>query len=149
MRNIVIFLALLVSACNMAADSTPATDIVEYNAAQIALPMLLQQKVAAKKTPVLYFYADWCGPCRRFRSTLDTPELEAALNTATLIKINIDVDTLLMAQYGIEAVPTFVKVDHAGNKLAQITGDEWANDVPEDIAPVMQKLTQSTEYDTK
>ncbi|QNH63766.1 thioredoxin family protein [Hymenobacter sediminicola] len=123
--------------------------MLEPHTSEAGLRQLLQQKIAAHKTPVLYFYADWCGPCRRYRASLEEPELQAALANATLIKINIDTDTLLAAKYEIQAVPTFIKVDSAANTIAQITSDEWDNDVPDEIAAVMSKLVGTTGYDVK
>ncbi|MCA8829906.1 thioredoxin domain-containing protein [Hymenobacter pini] len=131
--------------------STPANtiDIVEYSATNVDLPKLVSQRIRTGKTPILYFYADWCGPCRRYRESLPDPALQAALSKATLVKINIDTDSIYSSLYNIQAVPTFVKIDSAGNVLAQITSDEWNEDVPEAIAPVMRGLAEGHTYDSR
>jgi len=55
----------------------------------------------------------------------------------------------LAAHYHVTAVPTFVKVDAQGQPVATITGSEWEEDVPAEIAPVMAKLANSAAYNLK
>jgi thioredoxin 1 len=108
-----------------------------------SLSSVIRQEIAKSQRPVLYFYADWCGPCRRFRESLDDEQVQKALAKTTLIKINIDKDQMeYAAKYGIEAVPSFVRVNEAGEPQGLITSDAWGDeDVPESIAPVMGQFT--------
>lgn len=146
---------LLLSGCGdqtaPAADSgQPPVATIEYNgqAPADSLASVVTRETARGRTPVLYFYADWCGPCRRFRASLTDARVQAALAPATLIKINIDEDAQgLAGRYGIQAVPTFVKVDAQLKPQAIISGDKWTEDVPENIAPVMHQLVATTAYD--
>ena len=107
----------------------------------------LQQAVPAGRIPVVYFYADWCGPCRRFRAALPSHEVDEALQRATLIKVNVDSCQELADAYGVQAVPTFVKVDAQGRALAIITSDKWGEDIPSQIAPVLDQLVNGHTYD--
>lgn len=97
----------------------------------------------------MYFYADWCGPCRRFRAALPSEQVDEALQHATIIKVNVDSCQELAAHYNVTAVPTFVKVDAQGQPVATITSSEWEEDVPAEIAPVMAKLANSAAYNLK
>ena len=149
MKNYLAIGLLALVGCQTPDAGVNTIDIVEYSAEKTDLPQLVSQRIRSGKTPILYFYADWCGPCRRYRESLQDPALQSALSKATLVKINIDTDTVYSALYGIDAVPTFVKIDSTGDVLALITSDRWEEDEPEAIAPVMRNLVEKQTYNIK
>lgn len=64
-------------------------------------------EVLRSDRPVLVdFYADWCGPCRMLR-----PTLEALSDERTDVKvaaINIDENPDMAEQYGISSIPCVI-----------------------------------------
>ena len=58
--------------------------------------------------PVLVdFFADWCGPCKMMSPILK--EVKDALGEAvSIIKINVDNNQQLAAQYQVRGVPTLI-----------------------------------------
>jgi thiol-disulfide isomerase/thioredoxin len=67
---------------------------------------------------LLDFHAEWCGPCRQMR-----PAVEQLVNGGYPVKsIDIDRSPRLASRYHIEAVPTFIVVDSAGEELDRRTG---------------------------
>lgn len=142
---------LLLTACGESAKHSTKAVVTEYQQADspAAFAQFVQHVAPTQRVPVIYFYADWCGPCRRFRAALPSAQVDEALQRATLIKINVDSCQELAAYYNVTAVPTFVKTDAQGKPLATITSAEWDEDVPAAIAPVMAKLVSSTAYDLK
>lgn len=143
--------ALLLTACGESATHPPKAIITEYKQADspVAFVEFVRSVAPAQRVPVVYFYADWCGPCRRFRAALPSEQVDDALRQTTLIKVNVDSCRKLAAYYNVTAVPTFVKVDAKGQPLATITSAEWGEDVPAEIAPVMAKLVNGTAYNLK
>ncbi|MDO7884286.1 thioredoxin family protein [Hymenobacter cheonanensis] len=114
-----------------------------------ALAQFIRSATPAHRVPIVYFYADWCGPCRRFRATLPSEQVDDALQQAAIIKVNVDSCQDLVAYYHLTAIPAFVKVDAQGQPLAVITSDKWKEDEPAEIAPVMEKLVNTAAYDLK
>jgi thioredoxin 1 len=54
---------------------------------------------------IVDFYADWCGPCKMLAPVLDELAGELA-GTAKVVKVNVDQNQELAAQYKVQGVPT-------------------------------------------
>ena len=76
--------------------------------------------------PVLVdFWAAWCGPCRMVSPVLDKLARERP-GKIKLVKVDIDANPGLLAEYGISSVPTF-KLFKDGEVVKSTTG---ANPLP-------------------
>ena len=60
--------------------------------------------MAEKKTLVVDFYADWCGPCRMLSPVMEALSEEMS-GKATFVKINVDDNPDLAREYSIMSVP--------------------------------------------
>ena len=62
---------------------------------------------ARDSTVIVDFWAPWCGPCKAL-----TPILEevanAAGDAAKIYKVNVDENTELAQQYGVQSIPTLL-----------------------------------------
>jgi len=104
---------------------------------------IITNEIENDKTPVLYFTATWCGPCKGFNKSLKDEKVQESLNGATIIKIDVDKDKKSEQHartYDIRAVPTFIKVDNEGKVLDQMTSAKWGGLKPKIVARAMNKF---------
>ena len=72
-----------------------------------------------KKTVILDFYADWCGPCRMQSPILD--ELANENKDIKVVKLNVDEEPELAEQYNIMSIPT-IMIFKQGNPAKEFVG---------------------------
>lgn len=63
--------------------------------------------IAGDKPTLVDFYATWCGPCR-VQATILEDVRKALGGTAGIVKVDIDADSGLAAQYMVQSVPTLI-----------------------------------------
>jgi thioredoxin 1 len=79
-----------------------------------------EQLVLQSDVPVLVdFYADWCGPCQRLAPVLE--EFARENGDVKVVKVNVDHDGDLAADYNISAIPALL-VFKNGKVAAQTAG---------------------------
>ena len=68
-----------------------------------------EKEVVQSDRPVLAdFYANWCGPCRMLRPTLEAIADER--QDIKVVSINIDVEDDLADAFGISSIPCLVLI---------------------------------------
>lgn len=71
--------------------------------------------------PVLVdFWAPWCGPCKAIAPALDDLSVEYA-DRARVIKVNVDDNPNLAAQFGIRSIPALF-VFKNGQQVESVIG---------------------------
>lgn len=68
---------------------------------------------------ILYFTADWCGPCKKVRPIAD--ELNREYFPGMFQIIDVDIEKEMTETFKINAVPTFILFDD-GRESNRITG---------------------------
>ena len=118
--------------------------------AETSLSKLIERSQDHGKTPILYFYADWCPPCKGFKKSLSDERVVKEFDNALLLGVDIDADPHdLSSVYSVHVVPTYIKLGIDSTIVARITSAEWEEDIAENIAPVMKKLISQTDFDVR
>lgn len=109
-----------------------------------------EKAVSVGLLPVVEFDADWCPPCQAIKQHLEAKnELMLKAYDGTYI-IKLDVDEWNWSGDGIEnfkfkAIPVYFKLDGQGNPTGEvIDGGAWNEDIPVNIAPVMDAFFHGT-----
>jgi len=79
-----------------------------------------QAEVLESERPVIVdFWAAWCGPCRVMSPILE--ELAQERDDLRVVKVDVDHNQRVAAQYGVLSMPTFM-VFRDGGPVGQIVG---------------------------
>jgi thiol-disulfide isomerase/thioredoxin len=106
----------------------------------------VKKAVELDQLPVVEFDATWCPPCRAIdKAILEENELILNAYADTYI-IRLDVDEWgwgdsRLHDFQFDGIPVFFKLDIAGKQTGEvIDGGAWGEDIPENIAPVMDQF---------
>jgi thioredoxin 1 len=80
-----------------------------------------EQEVLQSKKPVLVdFWAAWCAPCRMLAPTVEAIS-EQYVDTAAVVKLNVDENPATASRYGIKGIPTLI-LFREGKEVERIVG---------------------------
>lgn len=69
---------------------------------------------------LLDFWAEWCGPCKQLSPVLEKIASDYADKGVKLVKIDVDADKVIAAQFRVQSIPT-VYAFYQGQPVADLT----------------------------
>lgn len=69
---------------------------------------------------VLDFWAEWCGPCKQLAPVIEKVCADYAAKGVKLVKINVDENRFIAAQFRVQSIPTVYAV-FQGQPVADLT----------------------------
>ncbi len=91
-----------------------------------------QEATAARKPMLVYFTADWCGPCQEMKRTVWTDaDVDKAMGGYVPVKIDVDADEETAYKFGVNGIPRVQIVYPNGAKgpaqVGLFTADEMVH----------------------
>ena len=72
------------------------------------------------KTVLVDFTAEWCGPCKIMKPVISLLAEELS-EVAVIVKLDVDVNPLTTAEFGVRSMPTFL-VFNKGKLVDRVIG---------------------------
>lgn len=87
-------------------------------------------KVVPKKgnCAVVFFFADWCGHCKRFQPTWN--QFKNGMENKPIDVVEVSADNAAATQhYNVSGYPTVISVDSHGNKKSEFKGERTVSNL--------------------
>ncbi|MBM3459429.1 MAG: thioredoxin family protein [Armatimonadetes bacterium] len=77
----------------------------------------LKEAAASGKPILVDFSAPWCGPCRKMEEeTFRDPTVRGLLTRVVCVKLNVDQEPPLAAQFGVQSIPRLLLLPARGGR---------------------------------
>jgi putative thioredoxin len=88
---------------------------------------------------VLDFWAEWCGPCKQLTPILEKTCANYADKGVVLVKINVDENAFIAAQFQVQSIPTVYAV-YQGQPVADLSSARTEPQLAQMLDQLLDKL---------
>ena len=88
---------------------------------------------------ILDFWAEWCGPCKQLTPMLEKVAADYADRGVTLIKVNVDEEKFIAAQFRVQSIPT-VYAFFQGQPVADLSSARTEVQLTDAIDQILAQL---------
>ena len=88
---------------------------------------------------ILDFWADWCGPCKQLAPVLEKVAADYADRGVKLVKVNVDEEKFIAAQFRIQSIPTVYAL-FQGQPVADLSSARTEGQLTRTLDQILSQL---------